>query len=98
MKVIAINGSPRIENGDTTLVLASFIHGMMNAEVEIKLFCSRRLKIKPYICGEMYYWYQKPGECFIKDDMQLLYPQLREAEILILTILVYNLLPGVEFH
>ncbi|GAH31325.1 unnamed protein product, partial [marine sediment metagenome] len=34
------------------------------------------------------------GECCIKDDMQLLYPQLREADILILATPVYIPLPG----
>ena len=42
----------------------------------------------------MYCWYKKAGECCIKDDMQLLYPKLREADILILATPVYIPLPG----
>jgi multimeric flavodoxin WrbA len=42
----------------------------------------------------MYCWYKKPGECCIKDDMQLLYRKLREADILILATPVYIPLPG----
>ena len=94
MKVIAINGSPRIEKGYTALILTSFIHGMMDAGSEVKLFYVRRLKVNPCICGEMYCWYKKAGECCIKDDMQVLYPQLREADILILATPVYIPLPG----
>ena len=84
MKVIAINGSPRMEKGYTALILTPFIEGMTDAGAEVKLFYPRRLKIKPCTCGQMYCWYGKSGECCIKDDMQLLYPQLREADILAL--------------
>jgi len=94
MKVIAINGSPRMEKGYTTLILTHFIHGMMDAGSEVRLFYARNLKVKPCTCGEMYCWYKKAGECCIKDDMQLLYPQLKEADILILATPVYIPLPG----
>ncbi len=94
MKVIAINGSPRVEKGYTALILNSFSHGMMDAGSEVELFYARRLKVKPCTCGEMYCWYKKAGECCIKDDMQLLYPQLRKADILVLATPVYIPLPG----
>jgi len=94
MKVIAINGSPRMEKGYTALLLNSFVQGMMDAGSGVELFYARRLKIKPCTCGEMYCWYSKAGECCIKDDMQLLYPQLREADILVLATPVYIPLPG----
>jgi multimeric flavodoxin WrbA len=94
MKVIAINGSPRMEKGHTALLLSSFIQGMTDAGAEVELFYARRLKINPCTCGQMYCWYTKPGECCIQDDMQLLYPQLREADILVLATPVYIPLPG----
>ena len=47
MKVIAINGSPRMEKGYTTLILTPFILGMMNARAEVKLFYTRQLKKSP---------------------------------------------------
>jgi len=94
MKVIAINGSPRTEKGYTALILTPFIQGMMDAGSEVELFYLRHLKVKPCTCGEMYCLYMKAGECCIKDDMQLLYPQLREAAILILATPVYIPLPG----
>jgi len=94
MKVIAINGSPRMEKGNTAMILTPFIQGMMDAGSDVELFYVRRLKVKPCTCGEMYCWYKKAGECCIKDDMQLLYPKLREADILILATPVYIPLPG----
>ena len=91
---VAINGSPRMGKGYTAMVLTPFIQGMIDAGSDVELFYASRLKVKPCACGEMYCWYKKPGECCIKDDMQLLYPKLRKAEILILATPVYIPLPS----
>ena len=91
---VAINGSPRMGKGYTAMVLTPFIQGMIDAGSDVELFYASRLRVKPCACGEMYCWYKKPGECCIKDDMQLLYPKLRKAEILILATPVYIPLPG----
>ena len=93
-KAVAINGSPRMEKGNTAMVLTPFIQGMMDAGSDIELLYASRLKVKPCTCGEMYCWNDLPGECCIKDDMQLLYPKLREADILVLATPVYIPLPG----
>jgi len=93
-KAVAINGSPRMEKGNTAMVLTPFIQGMMDAGSDVELLYASRLKVKPCTCSEMYCWHKKPGECCIKDDMQLLYPKLREADILILATPVYIPLPG----
>jgi len=34
--------------------------------------------------GALYCWHKKLGECYQKDDMQMLYPKLRESDILVL--------------
>ena len=93
-KAVAINGSPRMEKGNTAMVLTPFIRGMMDAGSDVELLYASRLKVKPCTCGEMYCWNDMPGECCIKDDMQLLYPKLREADILVLATPVYIPLPG----
>lgn len=93
-KAVAIHGSPRMERGNTAMVLNPFIEGMMDAGSDIELFYASRLKVKPCACGKMYCWTEMPGECCIKDKMQLLYPKLREADILILATPVYIPLPG----
>jgi multimeric flavodoxin WrbA len=93
-KAVAVNGSPRSEKGYTAMVLARFIQGMTDANFDVELFGAARLDIKPCGCGEMYCWYKKPGECCIKDDMELLYPKLREAHTLVLATPVYIPLPG----
>lgn len=92
--VVAINGSPRMEKGNTALVLSSFIVGMMDGGAKTELFYTNRFRIKPCICGTMYCWNEKPGECCIKDDMQFLYPKIKAADILVLATPVYIPLPG----
>jgi multimeric flavodoxin WrbA len=93
-KAVAINGSPRMGKGYTAMILAPFIEGITEAGYEVKQFFASRMHIKPCVCDDMYCWYKKPGECCIKDDMELLYPELHHAEILILATPVYVPLPG----
>ena len=93
-KAIAINGSPRMEKGYTALLLSAFVEGMTEAGCDVEVFYTSRLKIKPCACGQMYCWYNKPGECCFKDDMQSLYPKLKEADTLVLATPVYIPLPG----
>ncbi|MCX6064053.1 MAG: flavodoxin family protein [Caldiserica bacterium] len=94
IRAVAINGSPQMEKGNTALVLASFIQGMTDAGSEVELLYASRLKVKPCSCGVMYCWNDGPGECCIQDDMQLLYPKLKAADVLILATPVYVPLPG----
>ena len=93
-RAIAINGSPRKEKGNTAIVLGAFLEGLAENGIDVELHYASRLKIQPCACGEMRCWYASPGECCIKDDMQLIYPKLKEAEIVILATPVYIPLPG----
>jgi multimeric flavodoxin WrbA len=94
VKVLAINGSPRKEKGNTAMILGPFLEGLTEAGAEVKLFYASRLKLKPCACGGMQCWYKHPGECSIKDDMEQLYPELRAAEILVLATPVYIPIPA----
>jgi multimeric flavodoxin WrbA len=93
-KVVAINGSPRMEKGNTHLVLAPFLEGMTDAGADVEVFYASRLDVQP-CTGEFQCWYGKnPGECYIDDDMQMLHAKLRTAETLVLATPVYIPLPG----
>jgi multimeric flavodoxin WrbA len=92
-KVVAINGSARMEKGYTAMVLTPFLDGMREAGASVELFYAKRVNVKP-CTGEFHCWYEKPGQCYIHDNMQSLYPKLREAEILVLATPVYIPLPG----
>ena len=63
MKVVAINSSPKMDKGNTALVLGPFLEGMREAGAEVELFYTKKLRIKP--CqGEQNCWVKTPGECF----------------------------------
>lgn len=88
MKVLAINGSPKMDKGNTALILNPFLEGMREAGAEVELFYTKKLKINP--CqGEWNCMFKTPGVCFQKDDMQMLLPKLGEADIWALATPVY---------
>ena len=83
-----------MERGNTAMILNPFIEGMTDAGSHVELFYASRLKVKPCSCGTMYCWTEMPGECCIKDKMELLYPRLKESSIVVLATPVYIPLPG----
>lgn len=82
-----------MEKGYTEMMLVPFLEGMKEAGASVELLYAKRLNVKP-CTGEFHCWYEKPGQCYINDDMQQIYPKLREAEILVLATPVYIPLPG----
>ena len=93
MKVLAFNGSPRMDKGNTALILNPFLEGMREAGAEVELFYTRKLNINQ-CTGELLCWGKNPGKCHISDDMQFLYPKLCNTNILVLSTPVYVPLPG----
>ncbi len=88
MKVIAVNGSPHMDNGNTALILNPFLEGMKEAGADVELFFTRKLNIGP--CnGDMSCWYKNPGVCGQKDDMQMLLPKLAAADVIVWASPVY---------
>ncbi|MBN2126392.1 MAG: flavodoxin family protein [Deltaproteobacteria bacterium] len=88
MKVIAFNCSPKAEKANTSLILTPFLQGMEEAGARVELFFTKKLQIRP-CAGDLHCWFQKPGVCIHKDDMQMLYPRLREADIWVFGTPVY---------
>ena len=88
MNVLAFNSSPIMGEGNTAKVLNPFLEGMKDAGAQVELFYTKNLRINP--CqGQFRCWINTPGECFQKDDMQMLYPKLEDAEIWIFATPVY---------
>ena len=88
MKVLAFNGSPRMGNGNTALILTPFLEGMKEVGAEVEFFYTKKLNINP--CqGCFTCWLKTPGVCFQKDDMQMLHPKLRQADIWVLAMPLY---------
>ena len=88
MNVLAINGSPRIDDGNTAIILNPFLDGMREAGANVELFYTRKLKIGP--CnGDMSCWFKNPGKCGQNDDMQMILPKLKEADVIVWASPVY---------
>lgn len=80
MKVIAFNGSPRVE-GNTELLLKATIDPIIEKGHEVRVFKLNLMRIKPcQDCGGC----EKTGLCIIKDDMEEIYEAIREADRVIL--------------
>jgi multimeric flavodoxin WrbA len=79
MKVLGIMGSPRRQS-NTEILLDKALEGAREAGAEVEKVLVSKLKISP--CLEIYAC-RKDGDCAIKDDMQLLYKKLLEADHII---------------
>ncbi|MCJ7792169.1 MAG: flavodoxin family protein [Dehalococcoidia bacterium] len=79
MKVLGIMGSPRRQS-NTEILLDKALEGAREAGAEVEKVLVSKLKISP--CLEIYACL-KDGNCAIKDDMQLLYEKLLEADHII---------------
>lgn len=88
MKVLAINSSPLMDEGNISLILYPFLDGMRESGAYVELFYTNKVKINP--CqGELNCRVKTPGKCFQNDDMQMLDPMVREADILVFATPVY---------
>ncbi|RLI21920.1 flavodoxin family protein [Candidatus Bathyarchaeota archaeon] len=88
MKVLAFNCSPNMEKSNTALILNPFLEGIREEGGEVELLYLRRLKINPCL-GEFACWFKTPGKCIHNDDMEKVYPKLKEADILVFGTPVY---------
>ena len=66
---------------------------MAIADTTVETVRASDLSIEPCI-GDFHCWYERPGQCIHRDDMDTLLPKLREANIWVLGIPVYSPLPG----
>ena len=88
MNVLAINGSPHMDEGNTAMILNPFLAGMKEAGASIEVFYTRKLKIGP--CnGDMSCWFKNQGECGQNDDMLMLLPKFSDADIIVWASPVY---------
>jgi len=68
MKVLAINGSPRVRASSTHSILDPLLDGMRSEGAETNLIHVRELEIEPCL-GCFHCWTQTPGECIHDDRM-----------------------------
>ncbi len=80
MKVVAFLGSPR-KDGNTELLLKEAVKGVEGSGSALKLFNLNLMKIRPcQNCGGC----AETGHCVMDDEMSVLYPEIRNADRIIL--------------
>ena len=92
--VTIVNGSPKMERGNTAFLLVPFMVDMQKAGANIKLIYASGMQIKSCSCGQMACWLRTPGVCICDDKMSDLYQSLKQSDILIFATPVYTSLPG----
>jgi multimeric flavodoxin WrbA len=90
---LAVSGSRRKEESNTTVILSPFLEGMRDAGASVDLFYVENMDIKPCL-GDFHCWREENAGCIQSDDMDILYNKLRRTEILVLATPVYIPLPG----
>ena len=80
MKILGLAGSPR-RNGNTDLLLAEFLRGAAAKGAEVKTIYLNNLKIAGcQHCDDCF----KEGKCKIQDNMQQIYTELEDADVIVL--------------
>jgi multimeric flavodoxin WrbA len=85
--VMIVVGSPR-KNGNSSALAKMVAAGARAARAEVETFYLRDLKIKPCTACDFCRKRSRPG-CMIKDDMQKLYPKMREADAIVIASPIY---------
>ncbi len=76
MKILGIMGSPRLK-GNTDLLLDEALKGAQSRQAGVEKLVVDKMKITP--CRE-YYGCLRDGNCVMRDDMDMIYPRLLEAD------------------
>jgi hypothetical protein len=88
MKVLMLNGSPRVAKSVTGKLLAALAAGLAAGGAEIRQFAVSSMKIAP-CTGCLSCMHRTPGVCAIKDDMEDIYGVLKTADVLVVGTPVY---------
>lgn len=87
MKALIINGSPKGAASNTMWLTNAFVSGFPDS-VEVKTITLREKDIHPCM-GCFSCWTRTPGQCAIQDDMQEIYQDILESDIIIESLPLY---------
>lgn len=89
MNVAIINGSPKLEKGNTALILNSFANGLKDSGCNINHINVVKHDINP-CSGEFICCTKTPGKCFKQDDMETILPILADTDLWVISSPVYS--------
>lgn len=87
MKILVLNGSPR-PNGNTAGMVKTFQQAAVEHGHQVKVFNVCKMNIKGCLACE-YCHGKGHGQCVQKDDMQEIYAELSDTEMLVLAAPIY---------
>ena len=86
-KILVLLGSPR-KKGNTATLAKQIVKGAESRGAEVETVYLNGLKIKP--CQGCYACKKEDSQgCVVQDDMQLLYPKIKDADALVFATPVY---------
>lgn len=88
MKIVVINGSPKGRRGNTNVIVSSLLKGAEEAGAQTRNIFLAEKNIN-HCTGCITCWFEKPGQCVIKDDMPEVLAHLGDAHVIILATPVY---------
>ncbi len=89
MKVIALNGSARGKKGVTWRLLDSLLKGLSEGGAAVREFQLKEMNISG--CRAcLTCMHKTPGQCAQRDDMDQIYPLLRESDLFVMGTPVYT--------
>jgi len=88
MKTVVINAAPRMEAGNTQMILTPFLVGMRERGAKVDIAILARKNIQRCI-GCFTCYATTPGVCIHDDDMPALEKRIRAADLMILATPVY---------
>ena len=87
MKILVLNGSPR-PNGNTAKMITAFRESAENKSHQVVCFNVCKMNIKGCLACE-YCHGKGQGTCVQKDDMQEIYKELKDTQMLVLAAPIY---------
>jgi multimeric flavodoxin WrbA len=85
--ILVLKGSPR-ERANSSILADRLAAGAQSAGAVVESFVLHEMDIKPCdACGACHK--TDDGECVISDDMQILYPKLKQADAIVIASPVY---------
>lgn len=87
-KVLAINGSPRADQGATDIVVRRFLSGAESAGASVEVLYPAKMKIA-HCVGCLNCWFKTPWVCRHKDDMPSLIGRIGIADLVVFASPVY---------
>lgn len=88
MKTTVVSASPYMRKGLTSWISSPFISGMRAEGAEVKTFYLQKLNINP--CrGDLSCWFRLKNRCIQNDSMEILYPELKESDLIVFSFPLY---------